>query len=177
MEAETLNLTSYKGVWLLAEEKFIIPKVKQTFRDQNAGTNKIEIREQNIGNHAPVFHQDLRQGLSMGSSLHLTQFVAPQPCLQYGIPLLAEPDPAFFQSLPMSLNETHQSPRQLASTFGSIQRAGTEVTIVRNKKKPQTTETSAPRKPKFREGLELLAGVASRSTEIGNTTDIASLSK
>ena len=35
-EAKQLPLSQYQGVWLFVEEKLIIPKVKQTFRDQHA---------------------------------------------------------------------------------------------------------------------------------------------
>lgn len=42
MEAEQLNLDNCNQIWLVAEDKLILPKVKQTFRDQRSGTSKLQ---------------------------------------------------------------------------------------------------------------------------------------
>ena len=42
-EADQLKLATYDGVWLLVDEKLMIPKVKQTFRDEHSGASKNEV--------------------------------------------------------------------------------------------------------------------------------------
>lgn len=39
-EADTLDLESLDGVWILVDEEDVIPKVKQTFRDQHSEMNE-----------------------------------------------------------------------------------------------------------------------------------------
>eukprot|EP00977_Amphora_coffeiformis_P028413 scaffold35012_cov214-Amphora_coffeaeformis.AAC.1 len=155
-EADRLNLATYEGVWLLVDEKLMIPKVKQTFRDQHSGASKIE---------APSAWQvsEIDAGLNRrNTSIPLSALLSPRflpsqefqngnavPTQRLGIELR--------QQMPFNANVVLQYLQQ------QVHQQRYPVPFVEPIRTRQMMY-SKPTSPKIDDGLQLLAVAASRST-------------
>lgn len=173
MEADSLNVNALDGVWIVVEAEDVIPKVKQTFRDQHSEPSEPATR---------LGEQERRQvgqvGLGTTFGMPTSLIVPPIPLMQF--PLAQSSMPALWQGYmnlaPAAPIHLGHCPSLINSSISDqrlgVMRGHNEM-IPGQESRKQSTETNKPGGC-LSEGLEILAQAAThRQKETYNSGDAA----
>lgn len=174
-EAEQLDMETCNGIWLVAEDKHILPKVKQTFRDQHSVAGKTKASESSSSQNRRID--------TVGPSFISVQpnAFSPLPVAPLALPpapLMTPPHAAsLWQLQQQQFQQRHQDLlyRSLAGFNVHNQRWSMAETLFATPRTNQqgilpqlpATQLQQQHQEQVRQpgGLDLLAGVASREVE------------
>ena len=163
-EADRLELDSIDSVWIVVEEEAVIPKVKQTFRDQHSESNENSARP-NPQHHEPM-RSSLQSYIASTSPVVSTSLFAWNPintptAYQVYLNMLSNPSVPFEQY--PSMNGASTSPQSQGPQLPQYTHPSTTTQL------HQGTESLGSEASNITEGLDILAQAAAHHQPAAST--------